>query len=66
MSSRRSNMLRPVVIHDVFLPDGSAAYLMTSAEPVACHVCGRGLEDGYSLSADSSSGRTVLRCSMHA
>lgn len=59
-------MLRSVVIHDVFMPDGSAAYLLTSAEPVACHVCGRGLEDGCSLSADSSGGRTVLRCGLHA
>lgn len=59
-------MLRPVIIHDVCLPSGSPAYLLTSAEPAECHVCGRGLEDGFSLSADSTGGRTVLRCSIHA
>ena len=63
----RSNVLRPVIIHDVCLPSGSTAYLMTSAEPAACHVCGRGLEDGFSLSGKSSAGGpTILLCNLHA
>lgn len=63
----RSDILRPVIIHDVCLPSGSPAYIMTSAEPAACHVCGRGLEDGFSLSGRSgANGRTILLCSMHA
>lgn len=69
MNSTRggSNILRPVLIHDMCLPSGSTAYIMTSAEPAVCHVCGRGLEDGVSLSGKSSaSGQTILLCNMHA
>ena len=63
---RRSNILRPVIIHDVCLPSGSSAYLMTSAEPAACHVCGRGLEDGFSLTGrTNANGHTILLCDFH-
>lgn len=39
--------------------------IQSNAMPVACCVCGKGLESGYSLTAKSFCGKTVFLCNLH-
>lgn len=37
----------------------------TSVSKVECYVCGKGLEDGHSITAKTLSNGTVLFCDVH-
>ncbi len=37
----------------------------SSITPVECYVCGKGLEDGYSVTAKKLHGEIVLFCDVH-
>jgi hypothetical protein len=39
--------------------------LDTIAIEASCYVCGKGLEDGYSITAKNSSSGTMLFCDKH-
>jgi len=39
--------------------------LKSLAIEVSCYVCGKGLNDGYSLTAKNSAARTLLFCNKH-
>ncbi len=39
--------------------------LDTIAIEATCYVCGKGLEDGYSITAKNSASRTMLFCDKH-
>lgn len=39
--------------------------LKTSAIEASCYVCGKGIQDGYSLTAKKSLGSTLLFCDKH-
>ncbi len=39
--------------------------LKSFAIEASCYVCGKGLNDGYSLTAKNSAARTLLFCNKH-
>ena len=39
--------------------------IMSSVSVAECYVCGRGLEDGFSISAKTLPSGTVLFCNVH-
>ncbi len=39
--------------------------LKSSAQPVECYVCGRGLEDGFSVTAKALRTGTAMFCNIH-
>jgi len=39
--------------------------ILTSVSKVECYVCGKGLEDGYSITAKTLSNGIVLFCDVH-
>ncbi|MDX1595973.1 MAG: hypothetical protein R3327_03440 [Nitrosopumilaceae archaeon] len=39
--------------------------LLTSISPVECYVCGKGIEDGYSVTAKKIRDDIVLFCDVH-
>jgi len=39
--------------------------LSSSASVVACYVCGKGLQDGYSITAKTLPSGIVLFCNVH-
>ncbi len=39
--------------------------MTTSVSKVECYVCGKGLEDGYTISAKTLPHGTVLFCDVH-
>ena len=39
--------------------------IKSSTSPVECYVCGKGLQDGYSVTAKTFQNGTVLFCDVH-
>lgn len=39
--------------------------VVSSVSKVECYVCGKGLQDGYSITAKTLSNGTVLFCDVH-
>ena len=42
-----------------------AAVIQSSAMPVECYVCGKGLKDGHSITAKTLPNGIVLFCDVH-
>ena len=52
------------IIHDVYVP--RQRIVCTSARPVLCNVCGRGLDAGYGIRvARLANGDDVMLCDLH-
>lgn len=49
---------------DIVFP-AKKSCLDTIAIEATCYVCGKGLEDGYSITAKNSASRTMLFCDKH-
>ncbi|HXV65925.1 MAG TPA: hypothetical protein VD731_01685 [Nitrosopumilaceae archaeon] len=52
-------------LYQDFIFSAKKPCLPTIAVEASCYVCGKGLEDGYSLTAKNSSNRILLFCSKH-
>jgi hypothetical protein len=55
--------LKQTIIHDFEFHNLSTK--KTSVSKVECYVCGKGLEDGLSISAKTFAHGTVLFCQIH-
>ncbi|MDX1441935.1 MAG: hypothetical protein R3237_05710 [Nitrosopumilaceae archaeon] len=52
---------RTVHLHD----SSSKPYILSSTSLVACYVCGKGLQEGHSITAKSLPSGMVLFCNVH-
>ena len=52
------------IMHEMHIPQ-SDEITSTSVSKVECYVCGRGLQDGYSITAKTLLNGTVLFCDDH-
>ena len=65
--------MRQIALHKVTKPALIQDYLLSrkklimssSANFVACNICGNGIEDGYSVTAKSFPKGTVFFCDVH-
>ena len=53
-----------VIIHDMQVLRKSC-HVQSSVSPVECYVCGKGLQDGHSITAKTLSHGIVLFCDVH-
>jgi len=51
------------IIHDMYTLKTSR--VLTSVSKVECYVCGKGLEDGHSITAKTLPNGIVLFCDVH-
>ncbi len=51
------------IIHDMHIL--KTPHVLTSVSKVECYVCGKGLEDGHSITAKTLPNGIVLFCDVH-
>ena len=52
------------IYQDLYFP-GKKLSLQTTASLASCYVCGKGLEDGYAVTAKIVRSQTLLYCEKH-
>ncbi len=55
---------RPALVQDILF-SRKKSVLISSANLVKCDVCGKGIEDGFSITAKPISNETVFFCDFH-
>lgn len=55
---------RPALVQDILFSRKKLA-LISSANFVECDICGKGIENGFSITAKSISNETVFFCDFH-
>ncbi len=55
---------RPALVQDILF-SGKKSVLISSVNLVECDICGKGIEDGFSITAKSISNETVFFCDFH-
>lgn len=64
---RMSNAMQRVkrtIMHDMQI-HRKPQKIVSSVSVAECYVCGKGLQDGFSISAKTLPGGTVLFCNVH-
>ncbi len=56
-------MKTQMILQDMYMP--KPPMVCTSAKPVACNECGRGLEAGYGIRAIRINDKNVMLCDLH-
>jgi hypothetical protein len=55
---------RPALVQDILF-SRKKSVLISSVNLVECDICGKGIEDGFSITAKSISNETVFFCDFH-
>ena len=55
---------RPALVQDILF-SRKKSVLISSANLVECDICGKGIEDGFSITAKPISNETVFFCDFH-
>jgi len=64
MSQLLETRNRSRLYQDLIFPE-KTSFLGTLAIEASCYVCGKGLEDGYSVTAKNTTLGTILYCDKH-
>ena len=59
MQGARNTIMQDMQIHR------KSEKIVSSVSAVECYVCGKGLQDGFSISAKTLPSGTVLFCNVH-